>query len=51
VPANWLEVDGNVTNDGKTLSICVPATLSKDLYKYDVKVEFVGNLDPRADVF
>lgn len=48
-PPNWLEASGTAAADG-TLIICVPPTLTKDSYKYDVVVENVGQLDPRADV-
>jgi len=47
---NWLQVNGNYDDDGPMLTLCVPATLSKSQYKYDVVVENVGQLDPRADV-
>lgn len=47
---DWLEVDGNLTDDGRILTLCVPATLGQSQYKYDVVVENVGRLDPRADV-
>ena len=47
---NWLQVNGNHDDDGPMLTLCVPATLSKTQYKYDVVVENVGQLDPRADV-
>ena len=48
-PPNWLEASGTAAADG-TLVICVPPTLTKHSYKYDVVVEQVGQLDPRADV-
>lgn len=48
--ANWLEVDGSYNANDKMLTVCVPVNLTQDTYKYVVKVDQVGLLDPRADV-
>jgi hypothetical protein len=49
-PANWLHVDGTYNDDNGVLIACIPPTLTKTEYKFIVKVQNVGNLDPRADV-
>jgi hypothetical protein len=49
-PADWLEVAGTYNANDKMLTVCVPANLSESTYKYIVKVDNVGMLDPRADV-
>lgn len=45
----WLEVEGTASDDG-TLALCVPESVARNRYKYDVVVTEVGQLDPRADV-
>jgi len=50
-PANWLDASGSYSADDGVLKVCVPDTLTKTSYKYEVTVQYVGNLDPRADVF
>lgn len=47
---DWINVGGQKGTDG-TLTECVPATLPiGNTYEYFVEVEFVGTLDPRANV-
>jgi hypothetical protein len=49
--AQWINVDG--TYDGSAqnqLEVCVPENVAIKVYEYIVKVDGVGQLDPRADV-
>lgn len=49
-PPNWLDASGSYSADDGVLKVCVPETLTRPSYKYVVTVQYVGNLDPRADV-
>ena len=51
-PNDWIDVSGqkSTSSDGVLIQ-CVPATLPiGNTYEYLVEVEFVGTLDPRANV-
>lgn len=48
--APWLDLKGR-NKENRTLTICVPANLDPESeFKFDVTVENVGYLDPRAKV-
>ena len=49
-PAEWIDVEGSYRSTGGTLVVCVPEGVDKGTYYYEVEVEGVGTLDPRADV-
>lgn len=46
----WLDASGSYTLNGRVLKVCVPANPVGDKYYYTIKVDNVGQLDPRADI-
>ncbi len=50
-PAQWIDASG--TYEGSKngyLDVCVPKTQTEGVYEYIIKVDGVGQLDPRAKV-
>ena len=54
LPSGWLKAGPKSYNDTEPddyqLFICVPSGLAHGAYYYNVEIEAIGNLDPRADV-
>ncbi|MEJ2129874.1 MAG: hypothetical protein P8X81_13680 [Woeseiaceae bacterium] len=48
--ADWVEASGTFDDDGGVLTVCVPDEPEADSYYYQIEVDGVGSLDPRADV-
>jgi len=47
--SDWINASGTYDAD-KKLNVCVDPSQSVDVYEYLVKVDGVGQIDPRADV-
>jgi hypothetical protein len=49
-PASWIDLEDSYANSNGKLVVCVPDSVAKGTYYYEVTVDGVGTLDPRADV-
>ena len=49
-PASWINLESTFADSKGKLVVCVPDSVAKGTYYYEVEVDGVGTLDPRADV-
>ena len=49
-PASWIDLEGTFASTNGKMVVCVPDSVARGTYYYEVKVDGVGILDPRADV-
>ena len=47
---SWMNASGTFRDTDGVLRVCVPAEPGEQNYKYEVRVDGVGVLDPRAEV-
>ena len=48
--ADWVNASGNYDDDSGVLTVCVPEDPEATSYFYQIEIDGVGMLDPRADV-